>query len=279
VYRLTRSHAIITAVIMILAAPSFSKEKGDGFIWVGVMRNDGILIPVGLYQAGKWNSPWTDEWDSSRIELEDDTRQEKHRKKLSEIPSKWLGRTSKMPTKWFLLSKDGKSVPFNVLEAVKYTSHCIDMWGLKTDYKSGIKDSSKYRWPKPTVGIAVSSRVRFLQIEDMGKAIPKGLDIRSLLKPEFEKQEEIIIEEFLKKVPSSKSCQDSATQMSYRGTRIGSDEDVWPQDPGGLRPLQYRLRGRPPGSGGQDRGRKVRKSTSHFRTSFEIDPQVKKAPA
>ena len=127
------------ALFLLLTSNVFA---GD-FLWVSLLREDGVLVPFKTYDSGNWSSSWPEIGEVAEpVKIE----------QLSDTPTDWLGKSEQIPVQWFLTEKNGIKKTINVSLPEVYKSHCGESWGLRTDYPQEI---SRYGHTTK-VGIAFS---------------------------------------------------------------------------------------------------------------------------
>ena len=75
------------------------KERKEQFL-VGVILANGNLLPIGLYDHGRWSNPWP--------QANQKINTEKY-EKIEQIPTKWFSPLNKMPVNWHYQTFNPKS--------------------------------------------------------------------------------------------------------------------------------------------------------------------------
>lgn len=109
-----RTAAAIALVIASLM-PAAAQLPAFG---VGLLRPDGILVPVAVLDAGTWTDPWPPPSDDMRLD-----------RMIESVPSYWRQRKLPVPTTWHLVT--GGTV--NSLSHIVFGEHCSNQVGLLTD--------------------------------------------------------------------------------------------------------------------------------------------------
>lgn len=151
-------------------------EEATGPLWIGIVRIDGLLVPIGTIPEGKRVNNWSittissgGKSDTNEPAWDADGR----RISLQNVPDSWKGGNRVIPTKWYLWSEESQPKILKISHVEKFFSHCYEGWALKTDlHPTGTVDFS----PTLKVGIAIN---RFLKIipfapidKDAGIAAP-----------------------------------------------------------------------------------------------------------
>ncbi len=118
------------AMLRLRQQPSTGATGGEVDGWVGVLREDAVVMPLFLRSNARWISPWppitgeeTDDSESARSEP------------LSKIPSGWLGGQKAAPVAWNFWKPGGAPAQLRARSVQRIRSHCELGWGLKTDYE------------------------------------------------------------------------------------------------------------------------------------------------
>jgi hypothetical protein len=114
----------------------------------GLLRADGILAPIGIYDNGTWTNTWPDAAGNDNLTT------------LDRIPKDWLRKKADIATTWYLIDKKNHKSVFHIVKPVKYYNHAEEKWGLLTDYKTSLfKTDNKTCEPK--IGIACDTNTNF----------------------------------------------------------------------------------------------------------------------
>ncbi len=126
-----KSWAISISVLLILSGARTPEAVGPLDLYLGVIGQDGLVIPVTLYREGVWSTPWPEP-------AEDPAR-----------PS------ADLPDDWYVYTDSSDRAPIRLLDLVLTQAHCVKNWAFTTDW-----DGQRVREPtyvREIVGM-VSSR-------------------------------------------------------------------------------------------------------------------------
>jgi len=112
--------AVLLASALMATQPASGREDE---LALGLVRPDGILTPVALFDGTRWVNPWPDYED-------DDPKLDRM---LAAVPSWWRDRRREVPQAWHVLQPSGKDVRAAVLTHVIFDEHCGRQIGLLTD--------------------------------------------------------------------------------------------------------------------------------------------------
>jgi len=131
---LKKGFSIFAIWILIIScwvvAPVSSGEKSVP--WVGILREDGIIIPIGIFHSAKWRTSWP-EPDNDGGLINDSGGRRPKTLPLDKVPDKWLSGT-KIPRNWILFGPGLDQRKLIAEEATEFESHCSSAWGLKTSF-------------------------------------------------------------------------------------------------------------------------------------------------
>lgn len=131
-----------------MAVTDAAKDSTTAVYWLGIMRNDGILLPFVQFDKIKWQNAW----------FYEDTQYSSDNnpviKKLRDIPGLWLGQDKKLPESWMLYSPDGVTKEVKTRGVKLFDTHCSQFYGLTTDI------SNKTETPSKKLGICVSPDIK-----------------------------------------------------------------------------------------------------------------------
>lgn len=124
-------HAAATVlVIASLISPPAAQLPDFG---VGLLRPDGILVPMAVLDAGKWIDPWPPPSDDMRLD-----------RMIESVPSYWRQRKQPVPEAWHLVTAE-PPLHVNVLTHVVFGEHCGNQVGLLTDAPRSSWDTHRRR--------------------------------------------------------------------------------------------------------------------------------------
>jgi hypothetical protein len=169
-----------------VVVPASSTEKNAA--WVGILREDGIIIPVGLYHSAKWRTSWPE--PAIRGHFTNDSGEPLPKTlPLDKIPSKWLSGGGKIPQSWRLLRVGSRQDKLTAEEAVEFRSHCSGAWGLKTSFV-GKTRTPKFFSPKIKEGLVTSGLTKGWASEMVDLNSGESKSLVKLLQKKFDLAEE-----------------------------------------------------------------------------------------
>jgi hypothetical protein len=132
---------------------------------VGVLRRDGVIIPMGAFDGRKWVATWP---APTRTDLTVPIN-------VLSVPKRWWGPTPALET-WQASTKTGaRSV--TVVQPDWVDVHCVRQIGLRTDYRSETPLPPPTAQPYPKDGLAVSPPQAVTRIDVLE---PTSLEAQSL---------------------------------------------------------------------------------------------------
>lgn len=126
---------------------------------LGVVRRDGILVPIASYDNGHWFRRWPLPSAERDVPIG-----------VGDIPSEWWG-VEGAAVKWTLWTADGKSRPLQLMAPLAFGAHCLMNVGLQTDYRTILPRPplDQHHYPKDgiaTTGSLPIEPVRVLTADD-----------------------------------------------------------------------------------------------------------------
>jgi hypothetical protein len=150
---------------------------------VGVLRNDGIVIPFAVFDGKEWSSPWPTVLRS--VDLPIDT---------ASVPTKWWGKPGPIAdmTAWVDGAARGA---IHIVRPAVLPLMCVPRLGLISDYRSPQTPGSLLP-PYPKDGIAVTGAQRVGKIEIVSKESSEWAGMAASLAEEFDDAEHSAIKAF-----------------------------------------------------------------------------------
>lgn len=204
------TRAIISGVALLLTHLAFATEQSqaDSF-WLGILRDDGVLTPIAIYDNGMWSTPWPEDLGAGGeineaakrlalppFRIQKNYRLEPQSAPLEQLPREWLGRNSRVPVDWYLSTQAGTLEPIRVASAIQYGSHCTYNWGLLADAK---KADPGNEWPRKKAGFAVSENLRIAPMNAVDAGASETQEILGVAKRQFTSLETKDIEEIARR--------------------------------------------------------------------------------
>ena len=118
--------------------------------YLGVVRGDGILVPIAIYDGETWWNRWP--WAAQSEEIRHLTVPATVR----EIPADWLPPGITLPIQWRVLPTTGRERPLRIVRPVRPPGdHLVDTIGFESDLPTGKVED----WVRTDViGVAISGQ-------------------------------------------------------------------------------------------------------------------------
>ena len=153
--------------------------------WIGIVRTDGILVPIGTYVNGKWVKTWPEPSIDEQPEVDKLVKATDGKMKLHDIPTSWTGAIKKIPTQVYLWSEGSHPKGISVIDSEFYHSHCSGGWALKTNLPSRKERGA----PTPKIGIATNINADVNPFEEIKSNSKIATLLIRAIKAEFEERE------------------------------------------------------------------------------------------
>ena len=175
---------ILTIILMQISVAVAANEVNVPF-WIGIVRTDGVLIPIGTYDNDKWVKTWPESTIDDQPEIDKLIKATDGKMKLEDIPASWLGAINKIPTQVYLWSEGARPKTISVLDSEFYHSHCSGGWALKTDLPSKVERGA----PTPKIGIATNLNANVNPFEKIKSNSKIAAPLIRAIKTKFEEKE------------------------------------------------------------------------------------------
>ena len=142
--------AFVTAALAVINITAGSQERERTFL--GVMRQDGLLIPIAIYDGQEWWNRWPWAAESDEIKALPIPAS------LEDIPQDWLppGGRPRLPIEWILLGTSGALTRVQVGRPVRpSTWQLMDTIGLQTNYRVR-PDKTRGLYDYDEIGVAIA---------------------------------------------------------------------------------------------------------------------------
>ena len=113
--------SILCVLLSVVHPPPIQAEET---LWAGILRMDGIIIPVSVYSDGIWKKAWT------KSSFPFGTKPMPTEK----VPASWLVASQRIPEEWFLIGGTTKPLMLKVKQVETYYSPAYKEWGFQTGY-------------------------------------------------------------------------------------------------------------------------------------------------
>lgn len=137
---------------------------------VGILRQDGILIPFAAFDGNTWTNAWPSATDNRPPLIPDG---------LANIPRSWWGREGPV-TEWELIRPNGIRQWIRVTGVAPFQTHCLANVGLTTDFK-GDADVRPHTYPVPSAGLTSTRPGLLKAVEEVPVGAPEFQAVSSLL--------------------------------------------------------------------------------------------------
>jgi hypothetical protein len=157
-------------------------------LWIGIVRIDGILVPIGTYHKEKWINTWPEVSIDKQPEVDKLAKATNGKMQLQDIPNSWKGAIKAIPTKLYLWSGEPRPKILKVINAEQYESHCSGGWALKTNLQPTKKEEG---FPTSKLGIATNYNANVISFETIDKNSKIALPLVQAIKAKFDEKEKI----------------------------------------------------------------------------------------
>lgn len=176
----------ILLTIILLQVSVAAVANGDNLpFWIGIVRTDGILVPIGTYDNNKWVKTWPEPTIDDQPAVDKLVKATDRKMKLQDIPASWMGAINKIPSQVYLWSEGSRPKSIAVLDSEFYHSHCSGGWALKTNLPSREERGA----PTPKIGIATNLDANVNSFEEIKSNSRIALPLSQAIKAKFEEKE------------------------------------------------------------------------------------------
>jgi hypothetical protein len=142
---------LLTIILLQISVAGAATEANLPF-WIGIVRTDGVLVPIGTYDNNKWVKTWPEPSIDEQPEVDKLVKATDGKMKLQDIPASWTGPIKKIHSQVYLWSEGSRPRAIQILDSEFYHSHCSGGWALKTNLPSREERGA----PTPKIGIATN---------------------------------------------------------------------------------------------------------------------------
>jgi hypothetical protein len=175
---------LINSCWVVLPASSIEKSTA----WVGILREDGIIIPVGVFQSAKWETSWPEAVIGGHF-TNDSGEPLPEILPLDKVPAKWLSGGGKIPKSWRLLRAGSGQHKLTAEKAVEFQSHCSRAWGVKTSFVGKTRTPEGHE-PKIKEGLVTSGIAKGWASEIVDPNSSESKSLLKLLREKFDLAEQ-----------------------------------------------------------------------------------------
>ena len=136
---------------------------------LGVLRRDGVLIPIAMYDNGHWYRRWPLPAAERDVPIG-----------MTDVPSDWYG-VEGAAAGWTLWTPDGKSRPLRLAGPIAFGAHCLMNVGLQTDYRTALPHPPLDQQHYPKDGIATTGSIPIEPVQIATTDLPTWSNFQSLL--------------------------------------------------------------------------------------------------
>jgi len=172
-------------VFLLLSCSAFAEEASHPF-WIGIVRIDGILVPIGVYDKDKWVNTWPELSIDENPEVDKLVKITDGKVQLQDIPALWKGAIRAVPTNIYFWTQGPRPKILKVLYAERYYPHCSGGWALKTDLQPTKKVDYS---PTPKIGIASNYATNVYPFEKIKSDSKISISVIQAIKTKFEEKE------------------------------------------------------------------------------------------
>ncbi len=175
---------LVTIFLLQMSIAAAANEANLPF-WIGIIRTDGILVPIGTYDNDKWVKTWPEPTIDDQPDIDKVVKATDGKMKLQDIPASWMGAIKKIPTQVYLWSEGSSPKGISILDSEFYHSHCSGGWALKTNLPSREERGA----PTPKIGIATNLKTNVNPFEEIKSNSKIATPLIRAIKAKFEKKE------------------------------------------------------------------------------------------
>jgi hypothetical protein len=173
----------LAIVVALTAAIGAADSRTDPFA-VGVMRRDGILIPLATYDGKQWGVSWP----GPALDLEIPIS-------ISSVPKPWWG-PAKPFSDWQLWPLTGEARTVHATQPDWVPVHCARQIALRTDYRSDEAVPPATEQPYPKDGLVVSPPWPVERVTRLSQASADAIGLPEFVRMAFNEAEEETANQF-----------------------------------------------------------------------------------
>ncbi len=129
------------------------EAQPDRRFTLGIVRRDGILVPIASYDNGHWYRRWPLPSAEREVPMG-----------IGDVPAEWWGVEGATST-WTLWTLDGTSRPLQVAAPLAFGAHCLMNVGLRTDYRTPLPRPPLDQHHYPKDGVATTGSVPIERVD------------------------------------------------------------------------------------------------------------------
>jgi hypothetical protein len=167
----------VAAVAAAVAALFAAESRPEPFA-VGVMRRDGVVVPLAAFDGKRWSV----NWPAPGLELQIPIT-------IASVPKSWWGPTKTLAD-WQIWTTAGAPRVAHVTQPDWIQTHCLHQVALRTDYRSELPAPREGEQPYPKDGLAVSPPMPVEWVERVAIDSPEAQALVTVVADAFNEAEE-----------------------------------------------------------------------------------------
>lgn len=153
-----------------------AKNETSKEFQIGVLREDGALLPFAEYRHGLWWNPWP---NSEPV----DEYNWKNPKTLTNHTKPWFQQCNGNASAWYFWSSVDTRTVINSRKLIEVDNHSDKNWALMTDYRNNTKTENDSH--HKNIGFALNVDLKLETMIDIEKVTREASDIRAYIKSAF----------------------------------------------------------------------------------------------
>jgi hypothetical protein len=174
-------------ILFLTLSLAFAGESIDP-LWIGIVKTDGILVPIGTYFKDEWVNSWPAPSIDQQPEENQLVKTTNGKIYLQDIPADWTGAIKAIPTKVYLWPEERGPLALDVLYAARYKFACASGWALQTNFHQTkeIKLS-----PTRKSGVITNNKIDAIPFEAINTNNKIALPLIQAIKTKFDEKERV----------------------------------------------------------------------------------------
>ncbi len=170
------AQACLVIALLLLGSPR-PGARAPSFT-LGVVRQDGVLVPFAAYDGSRWRNAWPVPAGQTTVPIS-----------LHDIPNRWWGPTGERQ-QWVLFPTRGAgSQPVRLVAPIWFAAQCQMNIGVRTDYRSSAGLPTAPDEPAPKAGLAAAGQVAIEPVEVLGRQSPEWEEFTERVQAPFAEAE------------------------------------------------------------------------------------------
>jgi hypothetical protein len=168
----------VLLLMLLVTAPSTVHAQNARQFTLGIVRADAVVIPIAMYDRGKWFNSWPPESSPPNDSMAN----------LSDIPVSWYPFQRPIPQTWDVRVFAGTQMKVKILRPILAKHERGAHWGLLSSFPLQNVDSN-FCCPFSKVGLASDSEIDFKPVNTVQVDSIHGPSLRSLVQATFDQLE------------------------------------------------------------------------------------------